>query len=88
MIAAYLSGWRNRIRPPQARSEEGAEVVAAPPPAATFGGSPINGAHDPAAPHQRGESYWRQRTQVAVGDSHAAAGSWASLLRGVPTWGG
>ena len=41
-----------------------------------------------SAAHQRGGTYWRQRTQVAVGDSHAAAGSWASLLRGEPTWGG
>jgi|TARA_B110000196_G_C20988023_1_gene586744 hypothetical protein len=88
MIAVYLSGWRNRIHPPQARAEEGVEDVAMPPPAATFGGLPINGGHDNAAPHHHGAIYWRQRTQVAVGDSYAAAGSWASLLRGVPTWGG
>ena len=88
VIAARLSGWRNRLRPPQPCGEEGAEGVAAPPPAASFGGPPINGGHDNSAQHHGGAAYWRQRTQVAMGDSLVAAGSWASLLRGAPTWGG
>ena len=75
MIAVYLSGWRNRIHPPQARGDEGAEEVAVPPPAATFGGLAINGGHDNAAPHHHGATYWRQRTQVAVGDSAASTRS-------------
>ena len=91
MIVAWYRGFnaRKAKRAEQTGSEDEGDEPHPPPVRASehsFGGPPINGGPGAAAGPQ-GEAYWRQRTQVAVGDSHAAASSWAALLRAIPSWG-
>ena len=50
-----------------------------------FGGPPINGTHG-SSPLPSGGAYWRQRTQLAVLDTHAATSAWRGILRSNPTW--